>query len=277
MAPDNEGNRPIITTTETDDMKDSLHGHLNAGLQNDDAHHQFPQQQLLRRASAKEGGDDDDSNHLLSAAAAESIATMENGQQQYLEVAAPIPPPTNPRGESAGSVTFSPMEQHQKQLDQEGRTESSPLTQQLSEQLYSPSSALHKQPKYTSSDNILNSPRPTKHHHHSPSESSFDFDASQNNKRKGTGYLASQLSLSTPTDVFASGCTLLQLCAIGNLQAVQNYITNVFNNVNFRDYDRRTALHVAASEGHLDVVKYLVNKGANVNRSDRWGGSPLDE
>ena len=170
MAPDNEGNRPIITTTETDDMKDSLHGHLNAGLQNDDAHHQFPQQQLLRRASAKEGGDDDDSNHLLSAAAAESIATMENGQQQYLEVAAPIPPPTNPRGESAGSVTFSPMEQQTKQLDEMGG-------QQLSEQLYSPSSALHKQPKYTSSENILNSPRPTKHHH-SPSESSFDFDAS---------------------------------------------------------------------------------------------------
>ena len=273
MAPDNEGSRPIITTTETDDMKDSLHGHLNAGSQNDA--HQFPPQQFNNlRASAKESGDDDDSNHLLSAAAAEAIATMENGEQ-YLEVAAPIPPPTT-RGESAGSVTFSPIEQQQqkKQLDG-GRTES-PLTQ-LSEQLYSPSSALHKQPKYSSSDNILSSPRPTKHHNTSPSESSFDFDASQNNKRKGTGYLASQLSLSTPTDVFASGCTLLQLCAIGNLQAVQNYITNVFNNVNFRDYDRRTALHVAASEGHLDVVKYLVNKGANVNRSDRWGGSPLDE
>lgn len=47
--------------------------------------------------------------------------------------------------------------------------------------------------------------------------------------------------------------------------------------MNFRDYDRRTALHVASSEGRLDVVKYLVSKGAKVNRSDRWGGSPLDD
>ena len=58
---------------------------------------------------------------------------------------------------------------------------------------------------------------------------------------------------------------------------MKEYMNNTFNNVNFRDYDRRTALHVAASEGHLDVVKYLVRLGANVNRSDRWGGSPLDE
>ncbi|KAL9186070.1 hypothetical protein ACHAXT_005308 [Thalassiosira profunda] len=111
----------------------------------------------------------------------------------------------------------------------------------------------------------------------SPSDASFDLDPSRHVRKKGTGYLASQASLLTPTDEFASGCTLLQLCAIGNLQAVQDYVHGNFGNVNFRDYDRRTALHVAASEGHLDVVIYLVHKGANVNRSDRWGGSPLDD
>jgi len=47
--------------------------------------------------------------------------------------------------------------------------------------------------------------------------------------------------------------------------------------VNFRDYDRRTPLHVAASEGHLDLCKFLVEHGAKINRSDRWGGSPLDD
>ncbi|EED90829.1 ankyrin domain-containing protein, partial [Thalassiosira pseudonana CCMP1335] len=70
---------------------------------------------------------------------------------------------------------------------------------------------------------------------------------------------------------------LLQLCAIGNLSKVQSYVVHTFSDVNFRDYDRRTALHVASSEGRLDVVKYLVSKGAKVNRSDRWGGSPLDD
>lgn len=44
----------------------------------------------------------------------------------------------------------------------------------------------------------------------------------------------------------------------------------------FQD-DRRTALHVAASEGHLAVVKFMFEKGAKINRSDRWGGSPLDD
>ena len=45
----------------------------------------------------------------------------------------------------------------------------------------------------------------------------------------------------------------------------------------FSDYDKRTALHVAASEGHTDLVVLLMNAGANPNRSDRWGGSPLDD
>ena len=64
------------------------------------------------------------------------------------------------------------------------------------------------------------------------------------------------------------------ICAIGNLPRhvsinVKEYVSSVFNNVNVQDYDRHTALYVAASEGHLEVVKYLVNKGANDNRSDR--------
>ena len=46
--------------------------------------------------------------------------------------------------------------------------------------------------------------------------------------------------------------------------------------VNFRDYDRRTAVHVASSEGNLATVKFLIGQGAKLNRSDRWGGSPLD-
>lgn len=41
--------------------------------------------------------------------------------------------------------------------------------------------------------------------------------------------------------------------------------------------DFRTPLHLAASEGHVDICRFLVERGARVNRSDRWGGSPLDD
>jgi hypothetical protein len=110
------------------------------------------------------------------------------------------------------------------------------------------------------------------------SHSHSSFDATRHDKKRGNGYLASSVALSTPPDVFASGCTLLQLCAIGDLYKVKEYLDTKFMGVNFRDYDRRTALHVASSEGHLDVVKYLVEvKNANVNPCDRWGGSPLDD
>lgn len=48
-------------------------------------------------------------------------------------------------------------------------------------------------------------------------------------------------------------------------------------NVNEGDYDRRTALHIAASDGFLEIVQYLVeDRAADVNVQDRWGGTPLD-
>lgn len=47
--------------------------------------------------------------------------------------------------------------------------------------------------------------------------------------------------------------------------------------VNAGDYDKRTALHLAAGEGHAGVVQLLCERGANVNIEDRWGGRPLDD
>ena len=43
------------------------------------------------------------------------------------------------------------------------------------------------------------------------------------------------------------------------------------------DYDNRSALHVAASSGDIEVVVYLTSKNCNVNIIDRWGGTPLDD
>ncbi len=58
-----------------------------------------------------------------------------------------------------------------------------------------------------------------------------------------------------PSDEFAIGCSFLHKVALGNVQEVQLQVLNRKHLVNFRDYDRRTPLHIAASEGHLHLVK----------------------
>jgi glutaminase len=43
------------------------------------------------------------------------------------------------------------------------------------------------------------------------------------------------------------------------------------------DYDKRTPMHLAAAEGRICVVSYLIENGARANPVDRWGGTPLDD
>jgi glutaminase len=43
------------------------------------------------------------------------------------------------------------------------------------------------------------------------------------------------------------------------------------------DYDKRTALHLAACEGRLTSLRYLLELGVDVNPVDRWGNTPLDD
>ncbi|TXG70008.1 hypothetical protein EZV62_004943 [Acer yangbiense] len=46
---------------------------------------------------------------------------------------------------------------------------------------------------------------------------------------------------------------------------------------NVQDYDKRTALHLAASEGHAPIVELLLHYNANVNLIDRWQRTPLTD
>ena len=46
--------------------------------------------------------------------------------------------------------------------------------------------------------------------------------------------------------------------------------------VDAADYDRRTALHLAAAEGRVAVVMKLCEHGADIRFRDRWGHDAID-
>lgn len=48
-------------------------------------------------------------------------------------------------------------------------------------------------------------------------------------------------------------------------------------NPNAKNYDSRTPLHLAASEGLYSMTNLLLEAGASVLAKDRWGNTPLDE
>nr|DBA32888.1 TPA: hypothetical protein GDO54_000640 [Pyxicephalus adspersus] len=63
----------------------------------------------------------------------------------------------------------------------------------------------------------------------------------------------------------------------GDVSALRRFALSAMD-MEQKDYDSRTALHVAAAEGHLEVVKFLI-EGCRVNPfvEDRWGNTPLQE
>ncbi|RVW79042.1 Integrin-linked protein kinase 1 [Vitis vinifera] len=65
---------------------------------------------------------------------------------------------------------------------------------------------------------------------------------------------------------------LMYLANEGDLEGLRELLDSGMD-VNFRDIDNRTALHVAACQGFSDVVEFLLKNGAEIDLEDRWGST----
>ncbi|GMH05152.1 hypothetical protein Nepgr_006992 [Nepenthes gracilis] len=73
-----------------------------------------------------------------------------------------------------------------------------------------------------------------------------------------------------------AGSFLCAAVARGDADFLKRVLSNGVN-PNSKDYDQRTPLHVAASQGLYLMAKVLIEAGANVFTKDRWGNTPIDE
>lgn len=67
----------------------------------------------------------------------------------------------------------------------------------------------------------------------------------------------------------------LEAAAIGDCEKIKKLISTINLNLDYQDNTGKTALLYATINGHIDVVRLLIEKTADVNISDKGGNSAL--
>ena len=78
-------------------------------------------------------------------------------------------------------------------------------------------------------------------------------------------------ALSVPENL-DSTMQMLFMASRGDVKGVEDFLNEGID-VNSIDLDGRTALHIAACEGQIEVVKFLLSRRANIDARDRWGST----
>eukprot|EP00291_Cryptomonas_curvata_P005607 CAMPEP_0172195492 /NCGR_PEP_ID=MMETSP1050-20130122/26239_1 /TAXON_ID=233186 /ORGANISM="Cryptomonas curvata, Strain CCAP979/52" /LENGTH=263 /DNA_ID=CAMNT_0012871563 /DNA_START=120 /DNA_END=908 /DNA_ORIENTATION=+ len=69
----------------------------------------------------------------------------------------------------------------------------------------------------------------------------------------------------------------LEAASTGDVEELQRLFSLDPACVDSKDYDRRSALHVACADGHAAAVDFLLSHGAKTDAEDRWGHVPLQD
>ncbi|KAL3630400.1 hypothetical protein CASFOL_023384 [Castilleja foliolosa] len=99
------------------------------------------------------------------------------------------------------------------------------------------------------------------------------FEAIKNGHDKVASLLSKEGAL---LKIDNAGSYLCTIVARGDSDLLRRVLQNGIDS-NSRDYDRRTPLHVAASQGLYLMAKLLLEAGASVFLKDRWENTPMDE
>ena len=71
---------------------------------------------------------------------------------------------------------------------------------------------------------------------------------------------------------------LLCICGFKGDTSIVKLLYECEANIEQSDYDLRTVAHLAAAEGHTELLLYLIrDTNFNFNITDRWGKKPLEE